>query len=109
MLIRVFRGDTPTLNFTLTQGGSAFDLTGATVRFMAKKNLSDADANAIIDSPCTLGVAADGECNVKLTTTDTAIAFRDLIAEVEVTTSGGDTLTAEQFTLEIADDVRKGT
>lgn len=107
MLIKVFRGDTPTLNFTLTQGGSAFDLTGATVRFMAKKRLDHTDAEAIIDSACTIDDATGGLCSVKLTTTDTANSVI-LTAEVEITTSGGDILTAEQFTLEIVEDVRKG-
>lgn len=107
MSTEVFRGDTPTLSFTLTQGGSAFDLTGATVRFMAKKRLKDTDANAIIDKAVTIDDATGGLASVKLSTTDTANALC-LFAEVEITTSGSDILTAQHFTLDIVEDVRKG-
>ncbi len=106
MSTTAFRGDAFTLAFTIKQGGTAFDLTGATVQFMAKKQLKDTDANAVIDTACTITDAVNGLCNVAITATDTANALC-LFAEVEVRASNGDILSA-QFTFDIVEDVRKG-
>lgn len=107
MSTTVFRGDVFTLAFTIKQSdGTVLDLTGATIRFMAKKRLSDTDANAVIDKGVTIDNATSGLASVGLDATDTANPLC-LIAEVEVTTAGSDILSA-QFTLDIVDDVRKG-
>ena len=105
--IKVFRGDTPTLQFTLVDtDGAAIDLTNATnVKLVAKLDPSDTDGNAVIDALCTVTNAVGGLCEVKLTTTHTATAQR-LIADVQVNFNTGDTiLTALQFELIIQEDV----
>lgn len=104
--VKIFRGDTPTLQFTLVDtDSSAIDLTGSTVKLVAKIDPSDTDANAIIDSACTITNATGGLCEVKLTTTETATAQR-LIADVQANFGAGTTiLTALQFELIIQEDV----
>ena len=46
--VRIRRGDTETLKATVYRNGVIFNLTGSTVWFTAKVNLSDADTAAII-------------------------------------------------------------
>ena len=71
-----FRGDTFNLPFSLTTGtpAAAINLSGATVFFTLKENVSDSDANATVkkQTPTASGVtilsSGDGTVNVNIPT-----------------------------------------
>lgn len=104
--IKVFRGDTPTLQFTFVDvDGVAIDLTGATIKMVAKLDASDTDANAKIDTSVTAIDAVNGKAEVKLTTTETATVQR-LIADIQANFGAGTTIqTLLQFDLIIQEDI----
>lgn len=59
MVIRRIKGDTyPVQVQVLSEDGTAFDLTGATVFFTVKKRLEDADAAALISKSATSHTSA---------------------------------------------------
>ena len=70
------RGKTFTFNVTCTSGGVAFDLTGATLKFLAKYNITDLDASAVIalTTPTGIVVAAPttGVAQVQILTANTS-------------------------------------
>ncbi len=104
----VFKGDTPTFEFTLKDdAGAAIDLTNiSTIKFIAKSSLGLADGSAIFDKTCTVSVPATaGICTVTLIAADTA-TVGIYKAEVELRFTDGTIVTASQFILEIVDDVR---
>lgn len=104
----IFRGDTPTFKFTVTDSaGVAVNLTGSVPTFMAKNNLDAPDSRAIFERACTITDAANGKCEVKLTAADTANAG-DYTAELQLNFSAGTTIqTAGQFKLIISKDVKQ--
>jgi hypothetical protein len=94
----ITRGDTVVLTLTVTQNGAVYNLTGSTVRMVAKRNPADLDAAATFNksSPSTgiaLTDAANGIATITLSPSDTTglptgykwILFYD----VQVTTAGG--------------------
>lgn len=108
----IFRGDTPTFVFTVTdEDGVAVDLTSATViKFIAKKSADQPDGDAQFNATCSVDAPATaGICRVKLSTTDTNKAglFK---AELMINFSSGATiLTTLQFDLEIVADLHQAT
>lgn len=101
----IVRGDVKTFTFNL---GTAWDLTGKKVYFMAKSKKSDTDIDALFDKACTITDAVNGVCTATLTATNTATAGK-YFAEVEVrNTDESSPQTALQFVLQINDDIRKG-
>ena len=71
----IYKGDSKAPTVTVTnEDGTAFDLTGYTVKFTAKNIRADADADADIGPlACTIGVAAAGIITIPLTTALTNI------------------------------------
>ena len=82
-MICVKKDDTRPLDVTLRRGGSAIDLTGATVRFIMTNGVKTVEGN------CTLEDAAAGEVRFSWAPgdLDTAAIFR---AEWEITYTGGE-------------------
>ncbi len=99
----IYRGDTPTFTFNIYKDGTAYDLTGATVTFGVKEESSSTTYK--VNRACTLDDASGGECSIKLTVAETTIEARAYVAELQVTTSGGDLLTVTQFQLNILNAV----
>jgi hypothetical protein len=69
MRINTFRGDTLTLNFSVTRSGAAVNLTGATAWFTLKTMLTDADpgvAQATNGSGVTITTPLSGQLTVEL-------------------------------------------
>lgn len=104
-------GDTNVYTGTVTSSGSAVDLTGATLRFIAKAEISDADGDAIINkySPSN-GVeivsAAAGTWRLTISPADTASLGEVVLHyELQVTTSGSAVYTAASGTLTVSPDV----
>ena len=50
------RGDTLPINHTVTDGGAAVNLTGKSLRFMAKRSVADADSAAVITKTIGSGI-----------------------------------------------------
>ena len=106
----IFRGDTPTFVFTITdEAGAAVDLTDiTTIKFIAKKSDEQPDADAQFNVACTVdSPATDGICRVKLssTNTDTAGTF---LAELMLNfLTAATTLTAQRVNLIITADLHQ--
>jgi len=90
------RGDTPTWGMEFSRAGSAIDLTGAAIRFTAKRDLSDADAAAVFQKQIGTGItvldATTGEAEVTLLVTDTSsLLDRDITlhCDVQIVEAGG--------------------
>lgn len=101
---KIYRGDTVTIDFTVTEDGSPFDLSGSIVRFIGKRNFSDTDANAVFQVTCTLTTPANGECSaeIQINTVET------LYVELEYT-KGSTVKTLKQWgSLEVSPDLRQG-
>jgi len=66
--------------FTVTNNGSAFSVTGKTLKFMVKAKLTDADADAIVTYTTTPNLAISGSGSNIITITLAAAAFASLSA-----------------------------
>jgi len=74
--IEIVAGDSTVITFTVTQGGSTVDISGASFWFHAKNSLNDLDANAVITKTTGSGIAfitdgTDGLGKVTLAQSDT--------------------------------------
>lgn len=68
----LLRGDAYTLSFNcVNTGGTAYDLTGSDLLFLAKNYEGDADVEAVITKTPDITDAAAGQCSVPLTGDDT--------------------------------------
>lgn len=84
--IELFQGDSATINFAITQGGSPFDLMGYTAAYRAKVALGDPDyvfneSATIADDPTT------GKCSVSLSAADLASA-QTLVSQLYISKAG---------------------
>lgn len=113
--LSMYRGDDQDFTITMTEAGSAMDLSGAVVRFCAKRNVVDLDADAVITktSQADEGIAIDGDptTGIAVVTIDAADT-EDLAGtcwlkyDVQVV-RGGKTKTVVTGTLEIRADVSR--
>lgn len=102
--VSIVRGDVVTLTFNL---GSAWNLTGKKVFFIAKKIKTDSNTTAIVNRECTITDAANGACKITLAETETTPAG-NYYAEVEVRDiDETNPQTARQFIFKINQDVRQ--
>lgn len=107
------RGDTHVFDLTiLNAAGTAMNLTGATVRFTAKNNLSDADGSAVItkispSSGIVVTDAAGGLARLTLLPADTSSITQErvLYYDVQVTDGSSVVTTVLEGTLAIRLDV----
>lgn len=98
----IYQGDMPTFTFTVTEDGSAMDLSGATCRFSAKAKYSSTSYLFNDVTPDTQTAA--GVCTFKLTAANTATPGI-YYGELEVTKSDDTILTVVQLELEIREQV----
>lgn len=116
-VLNVIRGDQQAYSITLTEGdGTALDLTGLDVTFMAKRHLQDLDADALITKTATDGIAVNvdpttGLAVLTLTPDDTELlADADrLYWDLQVDDGLGDVRTPLRGKLVIAGDVTAGS
>lgn len=97
----IAQNDSISLNFTITQNGTAFNLTGYSIVYRAK--VAFADAAYVINETATITDAANGKCSVSLSATDTATA-QSLNSQLFVGLNGA-TLTAYRGLLTIIPSV----
>lgn len=100
----IYRGDTVTIDFVVTEDDLPFDLSTSVIKFMGKRDLTDADTDAEFEESCTLTTPLDGECSVELQV-DTE---GDYIVELEYRKSTT-ILTLKQWRMTVSKDVREGT
>jgi hypothetical protein len=70
--IEVFRGDTATVNFAVTQNGQPFNLSGYAVLYQGKNAIGD--LSPVFNETATITDAPNGKCTVTLSGTDLAVA-----------------------------------
>lgn len=88
------RGKTLPFSATCTSNGQPFDLTGATLKFLAKRRAGDADAGAVITKTDGDGIVVplptNGVAQVQILEADTAALANEetvLVWELQVTSS----------------------
>lgn len=110
------RGDTIDLEVAVTRNDAAVDLTGADCWFTAKRRLSDADADALIQKTLGSGItvignAADGNLLVTIDPEDTDSLTRQtvLYCDVQLLEADGRVTTVASGTLTVELDVTRST
>ncbi len=112
---KFYRGDTYTLDLTVTLDALPLDLTGATIKLTAKRSIADSDADAAFQVEGTLLDAAAGLAQVVIpaTATNDRTAYPDdgttLVYDLELTEQGGRRTTLEVGTFQILADVSRTT
>lgn len=118
--LRLVRGDARTLRNKLDASGVPVpvmidgvvqNLTGCTVRFMAKARKSDADGSAVISKAGVITNAVGGLLEVRLVKadTDSLAAPMTLYWDIQITNSLGEPITTDSGLLFIDADVDRGT
>jgi len=101
-VVYLYRGDTPTLEFTLRdEDGNPIDLTNCTVYFAVEKN-----ETVIINKACTIIDTTAGQLKVTLTSSETDFTG-EALAELEGRYTDGTITTFGQFTIIMREDIRK--
>lgn len=111
--LTMYRGDDRDFTITATEDGSPLDLTGATVRFTAKRDAVDADDAAVIAKTSDTGIAIDEDpttgvavITIEAADTEDLRASATLVYDVQVT-RGGRTLTVLAGHLAVIADVSR--
>ena len=102
---KCLQGETPTLRFTITSDGAAYDVSSASLSLIAKDDPSDADGDAQfskVHGDFNVSQAADGIVSVKLDAddTDTAGTYQCCLT---IDFGSGTTVKKFQFQFEIED------
>lgn len=85
----ITQGDNKDYSLTITSGGAPQDLTGSTLFFTVKRNLSDTDAKAVIHKVITtFDDAPNGKATISLSNTDTDIPLARYFYDIQLTLPG---------------------
>lgn len=113
--LRMVRGDDRTFTLDLVEGGAAMDLTGADVRFVAKRAIGDEDDDAFLVKTVGDGIEIDddptsGRAVLTIDAADTSdlTGLERFSFGVRVT-RGGSTRTPISGRLEVSPDVARTT
>lgn len=106
--LTIYQGATSAYNLTVAYStGTAFDLTGATVYFMAKSNYSDADGSAVISkSVSSHDDAENGLTSITINPADTSGLRGVYKYDIQLNTSGGAIYIISAGTLTILEKVK---
>ena len=92
--MEITKGDTfPFIVTVKDADGVIFDLTGYTMNFMAKSDLSLNDEDAEIAKTATISTPASGQGEIKLLPADTTIDVKRYWYDVQLSNAGGDIYT----------------
>ena len=105
--LSIYRGDTKVYTFTVTSGGSAYNISGFTPTFTVKTSISDADDDAVISKSGTVTDGAGGEFTISLTNTDTDIDPADYVWDVQITNGSTIVATLDKGTFTVKYDVTR--
>ena len=113
--ITMYRADSLVLNTTIQQNGAPVDITGAKVWFTAKRKVTDADVDAVIQvsSPTHISIDSDqvanrGQCVINVPPTFTSALYEaelSLFFDIQVLFATGRIATVDYGTLLIVPDV----
>ena len=112
-LLDMFRGDDREFTFTLTEDGGPLDLTGAGIRFTAKRERTDDDTAAVIAKTVGAGITIDadplsGVCVLAIAATDTSGLGGTIILPFDLqVTRGGTSRTVVTGLLAVRADVSR--
>lgn len=110
--IELIRGDSASIGFTITDDGTAVDLTGSTVFFTAKPTLdADAtDAAAVISVEVTSHTdPTNGITSIPLTASDTNVTPGEYFYDVQVKKADNSIISIKYRKLEVVADVTRRT
>jgi hypothetical protein len=107
----LYRGDTKHYPLTFTDSNNApIDITGWTVFFTVKTNLSDADLSAVLQKTITTHTApTSGQTQIDLSSTDTDALNGDYYYDIQIKTVSGDITTVLSGSFKVAPDVTRRT
>lgn len=110
--LTVKRGDTSSFSLAVTQSGAVYNLTGASIRFTAKWNYTDADGSAVftrtIGSGITIVSAPNGTATITFSAANTSSlpAYPvSLYYDVQVTDGSSNIFTVVDGILNVNPDV----
>ena len=105
--LSIIRGDTASIEVQITQDGTPINITGYTVFFTAKKNLSDSDASAAIKKDITShSDPVNGKTLVSLAPADTSsLAIGNYHWDLQLKSGAGAITSVTKQILEIIEDV----
>jgi hypothetical protein len=96
--VRVRRFSAPTKTFRMKdQDGNAIDITGYTIRFAAKRALTDPDSEKLFDISATLSDPTNGEYQLAFTRSQTSFLAGSYAAELRWWTTGGPPSTPSDY------------
>jgi hypothetical protein len=107
------RGDTNEYDVTVTRDGSALDLTGATLKFTAKRSMDDSDLQAVFQKTIGSGIVVTDEpgglatLTVDPADTSSLPAPRSFHYDLELTESDGRVTTVAIGQLRLSADVER--
>lgn len=99
-----YKGTTKKFSVTILYNGSVPDITGDTVVFWLKKNKTDTDASAQIESSADVS-AGDGVANFTISKTDTAIGKGAYYYEIVWNLATGEEYVLESGTVSVLERV----
>jgi len=102
--IEIYRGDTHTITVTVTNAdGTAFNLTGYTMKLTVKTNKSDPDSSALLTKDATINSPATlGKGTIALSATDTNKVAGDYWYDVQIKNANSSdvkTILLDQFNI----------
>lgn len=109
--IEMPRGDTRTLSFTITENGSAKNITGATIYFTVRNKLDDAtsDSDAVLQkSQSSHSDAANGLSSITINPSDTnTLTPKSYVYDISLIESGGAVTSSDTGTFVLERDVTR--
>jgi hypothetical protein len=108
--ITLIRGDTSSIDFEFTSSGSAIDLTGATVFFTAKPDLTNdtTDSTAVISVEVTSHTDPEnGQTIIPLTDDDTDVTPGIYLYDIQLKRADGTITSIPARKLEVVADVTR--
>lgn len=89
-IFECYRGDGFVRSLVIKEAGVVKNITGWTLRFVAKASLDDADADAVIDTPLVLTDPTHGVAVLSLTVDDTTLDAATYPFTVRIIQTGGE-------------------
>lgn len=111
----IYRGDTVSLNITITASGEAYNLTGKSMWFTAKTSYAVADPGTFqktIGNGITIVSAANGRATIVISPSDTNSLGNSktaLVYDVQVKDASGNIYTVASGNLIVVPDVTRAT
>ena len=103
--LEMYRGNDRVFSLDITRGGYPINLTLATLRFLARKSVTDPDVDAVITKVTGAGIvttdASNGMVDLEIASADTIGLYAPtaLVFDIELTEGNGDISTPVQGVL----------